>query len=165
MISLPASIQTVHTQIVIPALQELPTKMFSLPAVTLLLASGGQESGYMTRLQLGDGPAHGLWQYEQNGISAVLKNPKSHGYLLGYLQSHGIVDVSAENVYQLVATDDIISCIVARLMYWDDPAPLPKFGEEEYAWQYYFRNWRPGKPNRSRWSFWYQKTVKYLRGI
>ena len=163
MISLPASIQTVHNQIVIPALQELPTKMFSLCAVTQLLATGGQESGYMTRLQLGNGPAHGLWQYETSGVSAVLKNPKSHGYLVGYLQSQTTILVSAENIYQTIATDDITACVVARLMYWTDPHPLPKFNDEEGAWQYYLRNWRPGKPNRLRWAHWYQQTVKYLK--
>ena len=164
MITLPASLQIVHTQILIPALQELPSKMTSLSAITQLLATGGQESGYMTRLQLGNGPAHGLWQYERGGISAVLKNPKSHGYLVGYIESQTNIAVSTENIYQLVAKDDITACVVSRLMYWTDPEPLPKFNDEQGAWEYYVRNWRPGKPNRTRWAHWYQKSVKYLKG-
>lgn len=164
LITLPATIETVHKQIVLPALHELPTKMTSLPAITQLLATGGQESGYITRLQLGNGPAHGLWQFELNGVSAVLKNKNSHGYLVGYLQSQTHIDISAPNIYQAIQTDDITACVVARLMYWCDPTPLPKFGDEEAAWQYYLRNWRPGKPDRSRWAYWYPQTIKYLRG-
>jgi len=164
MITLPASLQAVHTQILIPALHELPSKMTSLPAITQLLATGGQESGYMSRLQLGNGPAHGLWQYEFNGVSAVLKNPKSHGYLVGYLQSQTSIPVSAVSIYETIDTDDITACVIARLMYWTDPTPLPKFNDEETAWQYYVRNWRPGKPDRTRWTYWYGKTVQYLKG-
>lgn len=164
LITLPATIQIVHRDVIIPALQELPTKMFSLQAVTQLLVTGGQESGYITRLQLGDGPAHGLWQFERGGIAAVLNNPKSHGYLVGYLQSQTNIGISVNNVYDAVAVDDITACVVSRLMYWTDPQPLPKFGDEQAAWEYYIRNWKPGKPNRDRWAHWYPKVVKYLRG-
>lgn len=163
-ITLPTTIEIVHKQVVLPALHELPTKMTSLPAITLLLATGGQESGYITRLQLGNGPAHGLWQFESNGVSAVLKNPKSHGHLIGYLQSQTQIEASVPNIYHAIESDDITACVVARLMYWCDSAPLPKFGDEEGSWQYYLDNWHPGRPNRARWSYWYPKVIKYLRG-
>lgn len=163
-IILPATLETVHKSVIIPALHELPTKMFSLPAITQLLVTGAQESGYMTRLQLGNGPAHGLWQTELNGVSAVLKNPKSHGYLVGYLQSQTSIVVSAPNIYQLIQTDDITACVVSRLMYWCDVRPLPKFDDEEASWQYYLNNWRPGKPDRARWAHWYPLVIKYLKG-
>ncbi len=39
--------------------------------------------------------------------------------------------------------------VFARLLLWTDAKPLPAIGDEQGAWDYYLRNWRPGKPTRT----------------
>src|SRR6185312_10462500 len=58
-------------KIIVPALATLPPEMDSSQARVMLLAIALQESGLRTREQDG-GPARGLWQFERNGVLAVM---------------------------------------------------------------------------------------------
>jgi len=54
-------------------------------------------------------------------------------------------------IWGALETDDVFACGVARLLLWTDPRKLPAADDEDGAWEYYLRNWRPGKPHRDRW--------------
>lgn len=135
---------------VAPALSLLGGKFDSPQARVMLMAIGHQESGFASRRQVG-GPAHGFWQFELNGVRAVLNNdaasaPASHlCQLLDY-------PYDADVIYHALADNDVLAAGFARLLLWSDPHPLPAVGAQSYAWDYYKRNWRPGKPRPEHWA-------------
>ena len=49
--------------------------------------------------------------------------------------------------------------------YWKytDPAPLPRLGHQQTAWDYYLRNWRPGKPHPEFWPRHYTNALDALK--
>lgn len=49
--------------------------------------------------------------------------------------------------------DDTLACIFARLLLWTDARALPAAdaASQQTAWNYYNRNWRPGKPHPAAW--------------
>ncbi|HSW34192.1 MAG TPA: hypothetical protein VLH36_11330, partial [Steroidobacteraceae bacterium] len=56
-------------------------------------------------------------------------------------------------------TDDLLGCAFARLLLYSDPKPLPEPGQIVTSWDYYIRNWRPGKPHRSTWDSLYSDAL------
>ena len=46
------------------------------------------------------------------------------------------------------------------LLLWTDPRPLPRIGEVQAAWDYYIRNWRPGKPHPKSWAPLYAQAME-----
>ena len=138
-----------------PALSRLPARMDSAEARVILLAIGLQESRMTYRRQLG-GPARGLWQFEvgtpetRGGVEGVLLHPASSRYLVATCAACDLRPV-AQVIHDRLEHDDVLAAIVARLLLWTDPAPLPAIDDADGAWAYYLRTWRPGKPHRSTW--------------
>ncbi len=65
-------------------------------------------------------------------------------------------------VYEAIRYNDNLAVVFARLLLYTDPRPLPSV-ESEYieSWEYYLRNWRPGKPHHETWAVNRQKAVRY----
>ena len=53
----------------------------------------------------------------------------------------------------------------ARLLLWTDPRPLPAIGDVKAAWQYYLRNWRPGKPHEKTWAPLYAEAMEEVSHV
>jgi len=148
--------QDALTDIIRPALAALPANLRGDKAEVMLLAIGLQESRFIYRKQIA-GPARGFWQFERNGVQGVLSHPASDAIALKLCSEHAAK--SAEQVHVLLETQDILACQLARLLLWTDPRPLPQIGEVMSAWDYYVRNWRPGKPHKKTWADCYAKAV------
>lgn len=134
----------------------LPASMFSDRAKAMLFAIGMQESRFEHRVQIG-GPAHGFWQFEQGGgIKGVLSHPASKPFIDEILAMKGL-DRHAKTSYEAVVDDDLLAMAFARLLLYTDPRPLPGRGEYDASWDYYYRNWRPGKPHRQTWDAFYDQ--------
>ena len=70
---------------------------------------------------------------------------------------------STAAVNEALASDDVLACAFARLLLFTDPRPLPALGNPQAAWDYYVRNWRPGKPHRDTWDALYAKALATIR--
>ena len=144
-----------------PAYALLPDRMRSDEANVMMLAIGLQESRFMHRKQIG-GPARGFWQFERGGgVAGVLRHHASKGFALKVCDARGVAPV-AEQVYQRLEFDDVLSAAFARLLLFTDPHALPKIGECAKAWDYYERNWRPGKPHRKTWDALYAQALEQV---
>jgi hypothetical protein len=62
-------------------------------------------------------------------------------------------------VHEALAWNGPLAAAFARWLLYTDPAPLPKIGAENGAWNYYLRNWRPGKPHPETWPANYKLAV------
>jgi hypothetical protein len=156
----PDTPETILSDVIAPALALLPPRMDSPRARLLLLAICGQEAAFKHRRQLG-GPARSLWQFEKNGgVKGVLTHPASRGFAEAICAERGLGDSpTLAQVYTALEFDDILAACFARLLLWTDPAPLPNVGAETPAWEYYLRNWRPGKPHPNSWPANYRKAT------
>lgn len=137
-------------QAIRPALLKLPQKMRSVDAEAMILAICLQESELRHRRQIG-GPARGYAQFELIGVRGVLEHPATKGQaeaLCAILD----VPVAPETVYEAIAWQDMLAVVFARLALWRDPAPLPYESEPDAGWQYYVRQWKPGKPHPQKWA-------------
>lgn len=157
----------IYRDAILPAYSLLPARMNSREATVMLLAIGLQESNLTHRRQI-NGPARGLLQFEKNGgVRGVLQHPST------YVHARVVCDVfgiSEENnslltarVYDALETNDVLAMAFGRLLLYTDPARLPALGEEIAAWDYYNRNWRPGKPHISRWPSCYNRALSFVR--
>ncbi len=136
----------------------LPGKFDSPEATVLLLAIGLQESRFQHREQVG-GPARSFWQFERGGgVIGVLTHPATgrHAQAACILRSTA---PTKEAVYARMLDDDLLGCAFARLLLYSDPHPLPALGHADAAWDYYQRNWRPGKPHPQSWSGLYSQAL------
>jgi hypothetical protein len=138
------------------ALAELPKAMDTPAARVQLIATALQESRLTTRDQIVKGkkpgvkgPALGLWQFEKGGgVRGVLRHPASAPYLPYTADEEAALWLKLE-------TDDKLAARLARLLLLTDPRPFPKRGDAAGGWNYYVRNWRPGKPHAGTWgAFW-----------
>lgn len=159
MLALPATPADCLAQVIAPALGLLASKMDAREARVLLLAIAGQESGFLTRQQVG-GPAHGLWQFEENGVRAVFRYRTTGDAALALCDLRAVRPLNIAVVYNALLTDDLLACGIARLLLYSDPAPLPEMGDSELAWNYYLRNWRPGAPHPMSWGFNYKRALE-----
>jgi hypothetical protein len=157
MLKLPASASDVLLNVLVPAMELLPDEMDTPQARVQMLATGGQESGFATRRQYGDGPARGLWQFEQGtpaskgGIWGVYLFQSTAGIL------HDVCDAlhipfDAVSIYNNLETNDLLAACVARIMLYTDPKPLPDVTDVEGSWLTYLRIWKPGKPRPQDWA-------------
>lgn len=138
----------------------LPRRFSGQPAIVELLAISGQEANWSAREQVG-GPAHGLWQFEKGGgVHAVLNHPASAPYARAACHVRG-VEPTDRAVYDALPTDDLLACAFARLLLFTDPKPLPVPGQMQQSWDYYQRNWRPGKPHPEKWSAIYRQAMEH----
>jgi len=138
-----------------------PVPPASREAKLLMLAIAGQESAWTDRVQGGNGPAHGFYQFERSGgVAGVLANTATSHWAMAACVVAGI-HADSTHVWGVMATakGDNLACAFARLLLWTSPAPLPALGDENAGWLYYEHLWRPGKPDRSRWAIRYPQAV------
>lgn len=140
----------------------LPVEMGSSEASALLLAIGLQESRFLARRQVQQGPARGFWQFERGGIAGVLRHPLTADHAKAALRALRYGDVAAANAtrkiiacHTIVEHSDTLACVFARLLLWTLPAALPGRQEPQRAWQQYLDAWRPGKPHAATWEAFY----------
>lgn len=147
--------EEVMRTIIVPSEKLLPS-MASAKARVMLLAIGLQESRFEHRRQI-KGPARGFWQFESGGgVRGVLLH-KSSSYDAAKICHARGVGSSTKDVYERLEHDDILACCFARLLLWTDAKPLPMIGDVNGAWDYYERNWRPGRPHRKTWDALYSQ--------
>jgi hypothetical protein len=140
----------------------LPGKFASPQATVLLIAIGLQESRFKHRQQIG-GPARGFWQFEKGGgVAGVLRHPSSRRHAQAVCVLRGI-EATPDAVHAAMLTDDILGCAFARLLLYTDHRPLPIPGQVVSSWDYYLRNWRPGKPHRETWDFLYSEAMDGIK--
>lgn len=163
-LTLPASNLEVYNGAIQPAYSYLRPGLASPEATCQLLAIGKQESGFRTRQQYGNGPAHGLWMFEGGGVRDTLYSTRSGNLLWNFCQDIG-VQYGSITIYDALLSDDLLAAGLARLLLWDDLSPLPRIGDIEDAWQCYIRCWNPGKPNRTRWSLAYAQAVDTMKEL
>lgn len=134
------------------AFQLLPVGMDTPIARVILAAIGFQESGYLVRIQYGNGPARSYWQFENGrlaGINGVLTHRASAKLAASVCKSRG-VDPDRMAVWKAMETDDVLGAAFARLLMYTDPKPLPD--NQADAWEMYAKRlWRPGKPHPDKW--------------
>jgi len=91
------------------------------------------------------GPARGIFQFEKGGgVAGVMQH---HSTRVAAAEVCRLLKIPAtvEAVYDaLRTTDDALDVAFARMLYWTDKDPLPKFGDVSGSWEYYVRTWRPG---------------------
>lgn len=137
----------------------LPAKFDSTAATVLLLAIGLQESRFQHRQQIG-GPARSFWQFEKGGgVRGVLRHPATAKHAQAVCVLRGIAPTE-DAVYQRMLDDDLLGCAFARLLLYSDPRELPAPGAVNASWDYYIRNWRPGKPHRQTWDALYSEAMQ-----
>lgn len=155
---------TITRDAIDPALALLPGKMDSDRARVQMLAIGLQESRFTHRRQMGNGPARGLWQFERGGgVKGVLEHPAS-AKLAREICIALDVEPVPRPVWTALETNDVLAGVFARLLLWTDAKPLPAIGDEQGAWAYYLRNWRPGKPHPQTWPGFYRQAVEFVKG-
>lgn len=143
------------------ALGMLPEKMDSTMARIMMIAIGLQESRFKYRKQIG-GPAKGWAQFERNGgVRGVMNHHSSKSYAVQVCSKLG-VPFNTTSVYNALEHDDVLAAAFARLLLWTDPHSLPQIDDVDGAWDYYIRNWRPGKPHRHTWDELYQYAVGHV---
>lgn len=141
----------------------LPKSFDSREARVMEYAIGLQESRFKHRQQIG-GPARGFWQFERGGgVAGVLRHNSSAFHAAQACRSVGVVP-EASSVYAVLAREDMdgLAAAFARLLLWTDPKPLPRIGDVDAAWDYYIRNWRPGKPHRQTWDALYAEAASWI---
>lgn len=140
-----------------PGLWLLPEKMDTPQARVMLRAIALQESRCVHRKQI-RGPARGYWQFEKGGgVRGVLTHSATSDLAIDVCTTLNY-SASSEVVYGVLADNDTLACVFARLLLWTLPAPLAT--TEDAAWNQYIDAWRPGKPHRSTWSKFWQEANK-----
>jgi hypothetical protein len=107
-------------------------------------------------VQIG-GPARSYWQFEKSGGVAELFQKTRRQ--LAVMCAAEDVTCDPATVFEAMAWNDTLACAMARLLLWQDPAPLPALGEKEAGWACYQRNWRPGAPHPESWSGVYDQAL------
>lgn len=158
-IPLPITPADALSRVLNPAFELLPSKMGGERAQVMLLAIALQESDLAARVQRGNGPARGLWQFERNGVRGVMGHPASKDIMRKLCGARGC-PASEYSVYLALAGDDLLAAGVARLLLWTDPDPLPAVGDAAGAWNLYQRCWRPGRPRPEDWSANYEMAMQ-----
>lgn len=156
-----SSLRAIYRGAMRAAYDVLPERMRGDRADVLMLAIGLQESRFEHRRQI-NGPARGWWQFEQGGgVRGVLTHPASRLHAVNVCQFLGVPNTSV-HVYRALEHDDVLAAAFARLLLWTDSRPLPALGDEADAWDYYIRNWRPGKPHPQTWDTLYQRALSFV---
>lgn len=140
-------------------LRLLPKSMDAVKARVLMTAIGLQESRFDHSDQLEKdgtntvlGPALGFWQFERGGgVKGVMEHPASKNYARDVCAQLGI-DWDRRIIWEALKDSPALASVFARLLLYTDPRPLPELHDVDGAWDYYVRNWRPGRPHRSTWS-------------
>lgn len=153
-----------------PAMDLLPKVMDSARARVMLLAIGMQESRFLYRRQMGNGPARGFWQFERGtqaskgGMWGVYLHKQSKDHLKALCAARK-VEFAPDAIWRALEQDDVLAAGVARLLLWTDAQPLPSVDDMEGAWTLYAdRAWRPGKPHKKTWPEFHALARKFVTG-
>lgn len=151
------------------AFRMLPAWSDTPAARVLLIAIGLQESKLHHRFQVlaggGKGPARGLWQFERGGgVRGVLEHPATERLAGAAVESADLTDAEPNTVWLHLEHDDTLAARFARLLLWTDPRPLPARGDATSGWNYYLRNWRPGKPHQKTWNAYWRQAEEWVYG-
>ena len=155
--------ETILRDVIDPSLRFLNATLGGGPATTDLarvglLAIAGQEAGWKQRRQVG-GPARSYWQFESGGGVAGVMTKPSTGAMLAKVCAALDIPFDRPTIFEAMAWNDCLAVVMARLLLYSDPAPLPAIGEQDLMWNYYRRNWRPGKPHLEAWPAYYGAAV------
>lgn len=139
-------------------LKLLPKSMDTVKSRVLLAAIGLQESRFDHADQLEKngtntvlGPALGYWQFEKGGgVKGVMTHPSSTNFAKD-CAAQLAVEWDRTAIWTALKFSPALAGAFARLLLYTDPKPLPEASDVEGGWQYYLRNWRPGKPHRGTW--------------
>lgn len=153
-----------------PAMDLLPKVMDSARARVMLLTIGMQESRFLYRRQMGNGPARGFWQFERGtqaskgGVWGVYLHKESRDHLKALCKVRK-TDFDPDAIWRALEHDDVLAAGVARLLLWTDAQPLPAVDDMEGAWKLYAdRAWRPGKPHKKTWPEFHALARKFVTG-
>jgi hypothetical protein len=156
-------IELIARHVIPAAMSVLPAGMDTPRARAMLLAIGLQESRFLHRRQVNYGPARGFWQFEKGGVRGVVKHERSRGPLLEALRllryEHLINPPTSQivSIHEAIEDNDVLACVLARLLLWTLPGALPSRYQPASAWDQYIDGWRPGKPHRSTWEVLFQE--------
>lgn len=153
----------VDKYIVIPGLKHLNTQMHSPAARAMLLAIGMQESRLKFRQQL-RGSAKGLWQFEIIAVAELLRHPRTRLHTQAVLQRLDY-PLSPDRVYHALDDNDILAAVLARLLLWTVPDPLPSQNNVWGAWAQYRKVWKPGKNYTALWTGFYTNAWNVVRHV
>lgn len=155
-----------------PALELLPRNLDTPQARVMLLATGLQESALTHRYQVlnggGKGPARGLAQFElgtqesRGGVWGVFLHRASREPLREICRMRDCA-YEPRAIWQELEHDDVLAMGLARLLLLTDPKPLPALGDSGGGWDYYLRNWRPGKPKPKKWPGYYAQALEFVQ--
>lgn len=149
---------------VLPALKMLPRVMDSAAARQLMVAICLQESRLIYRTQIG-GPARSYGQFEQGGgVKGVLNHSKTSAIIKRVCADLDIVP-TAPAIYEAMAFNDILACVMVRLLLWTVPGKLPDSYDYDASWKLYVEGWRPGKPRRETWNGLYDQARESVAAI
>jgi len=146
-------------RVVLPGLDLLPPAMDTPSSRCQLMATAGVESHWRFRQQIG-GPARGYYQCELRGGVADVLGAASTSMRFASVCRALDIEPNAPEVYEAIAWCDPLATVLARLILWLDPAPLPAIGDADGAWACYDRCWRPGRPAPERWSACYAAALE-----
>ena len=145
------TLDDIITKAYLPALDIIGVKD-SDEARVMMLAIGLQESRFEHRRQMNSGPAMGFWQFERGGgVRGVLRHATSKAKAAKLCQARNTMDMEMQ-AWQGLQYDDVLAAGFARLLLLTDPRALPDVTDTVGAWDYYIRNWRPGKPHIETWA-------------
>lgn len=163
---LPLPISPTEAQgVIFRAFDLLPHKMNSADARCMITAICMQESGLAARRQYGNGPARGLAQFEKGGgVHGVMTHSASRDYAADVCEILH-VPFTETDAWQALEFNDVLAMAFARLLLWTDTQKLPAAAleNERLAWDYYERNWRPGKPHRETWGSNWEQAIAAVR--
>lgn len=153
--------------VIVPALKilnDLTGKhlMNSHQAQVMLVAIALQESAAKYRRQV-HGPARGYWQFEKyGGTAGVMRHSSTGAYSIALMEELNFSPATVDEAWEALPYSEILAAGFARLLLWTDAKPLPAAypASEDAAWDYYIRNWRPGKPHKDRWAANWQEALK-----
>lgn len=147
-----------------PALKIIDLKE-SPESLVMIFAIGLQESAFALRRQMNNGPAASFWQFEKGGgVRGVLQHSASKDKAIVLCAARGVLPDS-QSVWQVMLTDDVMGAGMARLLLLTDPKPIPKISDTQGAWNYYERNWRPGKPHPAKWPAYHNQAVEFVNSL
>jgi len=131
-------------------------------ACVMMIAIAGQESDWQERRQI-RGPARSYWQFERMGgvVEVMDKCPEPLRNVTLWTQ----IPYQREVLFEAMAWNDALAFAFARLLLWQDRAPLPPLGAEATAWDYYLRNWRPGVPRPEKWPRVYRAACEAVQRV
>jgi|SRR6185503_4632923 len=153
-----------YTHTIPAAYALLPGRMNSQEATAQLLAIALQESGLEHRIQVPNGPAHGLYQFERaGGVTEVLNNPLTME-IAGAICKLLLYAPAPSSVYDAIVDNDVLATVFARLLLWIDPRSMPTSTEYNKGWMIYRARWRPGKPRPDAWPNNFNQAWRTIRG-